>query len=50
MVVIPGKERGVSGRVVVIPCEARGIICKARGTTCEARGITAPGALPYGPP
>lgn len=36
MVVIPGKERGVSGRVVVIPC--------------EARGITAPSALPYGLP
>lgn len=50
MVVIPCEERGVSGRMVVIPCEARGIICKARGITCEARGITAPGALPYGPP
>ncbi len=43
MVVIPCEERGVSGRMVVIPCEARGI-------TCEARGITAPSALPYGPP
>lgn len=50
MVVIPCEERGVSGRMVVIPCEARGIICKARGTTCETRGVTAPGALPYGPP
>lgn len=40
----------ISGWMVVIPCEERGIICKARGTTCEARGITAPGALPYGPP
>lgn len=50
MVVIPCEERGVSGRMVVIPCEARGIICKARGITCKARGITAPGALPYGPP
>ena len=36
MVVIPCEERGVSGRMVVIPC--------------EARGITAPSALPYGPP
>ena len=36
--------------MVVIPCEARGIICKARDITCEARGITAPSALPYGPP
>lgn len=43
MVVIPGKERGVSGRMV-------GVTCEARGVTCEARGITAPGALPYGPP
>lgn len=43
MVVIPGKERGISGRMVVSPCKARGI-------TCEARGITAPGVLPYGPP
>lgn len=41
MVVIPGKERGVSGRMVSTTCEARGI-------TCEARGITAPCALPYG--
>ena len=32
----------ISGWMVVIPCETRGI-------TCEARGITAPGALPYGP-
>ena len=43
MVVIPGKERGIT-------CEARGITCEARGATCEERGITAPGALPYGPP
>lgn len=43
MVVIPCEERGVSGRMVVISC-------KARGVTCKARGITAPGALPYGPP
>lgn len=47
----------ISGWMVVIPCEARGITCKARvipcearGINCEARGITAPGALPYGPP
>lgn len=40
----------ISGWMVVIPCEARGITCKARGIICEARGITAPGALPYGPP
>lgn len=46
----------ISGWMVVIPCEARGITCEARiipcetrGITCEARGITAPGALPYGP-
>ena len=38
----------ISGWMVVIPCEERGITCEARGTTCEARGITAPGALPYG--
>ena len=38
----------ISGRMVVIPCEERGIICKARGVTCKARGITAPGVLPYG--
>lgn len=42
MVVIPGKERGIT-------CEARGVTCKARGIPCEARGITAPSALPYGP-
>lgn len=36
--------------MVVIPCEARGIICEARGIICETRGVTAPGALPYGPP
>lgn len=39
----------ISGRMVVIPYEARGVTCKARSITCEARGITAPGALPYGP-
>lgn len=42
MVVIPGKERGIT-------CEARGVTCKARGIPCEAKGITAPSALPYGP-
>ena len=36
--------------MVVIPCEARGIIFEARGIICETRGVTAPGALPYGPP
>lgn len=43
MVVIHCEERGISGRMVVIPC-------KERGTTCEARGTTAPSALPYGTP
>lgn len=42
MVVIPGKERGIS-------CEAKGISGRMVGVTCEERGITAPGALPYGP-
>lgn len=42
MVVIHCEERGIT-------CEARGIICEAKGINCEARGITAPGALPYGP-
>lgn len=41
MVVIHCEERGISGRMVVIPG-------KERGVTCEARGITAPSALPYG--
>lgn len=36
--------------MVVIPCEARGIIFEARGIICETRGVTAPGALPYSPP
>lgn len=40
----------ISGWMVVIPCEARGINCEARDINCEARGITALGALPYGPP
>lgn len=39
MVVIPCEERGVSGRMVVIPCEARGIICKARGISGWRVGI-----------
>lgn len=43
MMVIHCEERGISGRIVVIPGKARGVIC-------EARGITAPGVLPYGPP
>lgn len=42
MVVIHCEERGISGRMVGVTCEARGI-------NCEARGITAIGALPYGP-
>lgn len=42
MVVIPCESRGIT-------CESRGITCKARGITCETRGITAPSALPYGP-
>ena len=42
MVVIPGKERGISSRMV-------GVTCESWGVTCEARGITAPSALPYGP-
>lgn len=49
MVVIPCEERGVSGRMVGIPCEARGISGRMVGITYKARGITAPGALPYGP-
>lgn len=40
----------ISGWMVVIPCEARGISGWRVGIPCEARGITAPGALPYGPP
>lgn len=36
--------------MVVIPCEERGVSGRMVGVTCEARGITAPGALPYGPP
>lgn len=40
----------ISGWMVVIPGKERGITCEARGITCEARGITALGALPYGPP
>lgn len=50
MVVIPCEARGITFKARDITCEARGITCKARGITCEARGITAPGALPYGPP
>lgn len=56
MVVIPGKERGVTCEAKDVTCKARGISgrmviipCKERGTTCEARGVTVPGALPYGP-
>lgn len=30
----------ISGWMVVIPCEAKGITCEARGITCEARDIT----------
>ena len=29
----------ISGWMVVIPCEARGITCEARGITCKARVI-----------
>lgn len=29
----------ISGWMVAIPCEARGITCKARDINCEARGI-----------
>lgn len=43
MVVIPCKERGISGRMVGVTYEERGI-------NCEARGVTDIGALPYGPP
>lgn len=50
MVVIPGKERGITCETRGIICKARGVTCMARDITCEARGITAPGALPYGPP
>lgn len=39
----------ISGWMVVIPCEARGITCEARSITCEVRDITALGALPYSP-
>lgn len=49
MVVIPCEERGITCKARGINCEARGITCETRGITCEARGITAPGALPYGP-
>lgn len=40
MVVIPCEERGVSGEARGITCETRGIICKARGIICKARGVT----------
>lgn len=43
MVVIPCEAKGISGWMVGVTYEERGI-------TCEARGVTAPGALPYGPP
>lgn len=49
MVAIPGKERGISGRMVVIPGKERGISVWRVGITCEARDITDAGALPYGP-
>lgn len=42
MVGVTCEARGISGRMV-------GITCESWGVTCKARGITAPGALPYGP-
>lgn len=40
----------ISGRMLVTPCEARGISGRMVGITCEARAVIAIGALPYGPP
>lgn len=39
----------ISGWMVVIHCEERGISGRMVGVTFEARSITAIGGLPYGP-